>query len=200
MGLPFSGHRKARGERGETRSRQENGGRGEGVGLGGAGPRRPRDPCVRGGCVDVAPRGPPPLPLRARGRPAPLRHHAVPGRRLPRLHRPVLLLRLACAELLSDLDRSAAAVARFGSRCGDDSPLVRDFALVYAALKTGSADLDRFGLRLTGSRVQKKFAKMERFVRATAKLSEEMEALDELEAAERKMAQRWADSAGRCRC
>uniref|UniRef100_A0A0D9WH98 DUF668 domain-containing protein n=1 Tax=Leersia perrieri TaxID=77586 RepID=A0A0D9WH98_9ORYZ len=91
------------------------------------------------------------------------------------------LLRLACAESVAALDAAAAAVARLGARCGVD------FAGPYASLKAGAPDarLDQFAAR-GGIKVKAK--KMERLVAATAKLCAEMEALDELEAAEQKLA------------
>ncbi|CAO2182368.1 unnamed protein product [Urochloa humidicola] len=89
------------------------------------------------------------------------------------------LLRLACAELVVSLDAAAAAVARLGLRCG------LDFGGVYASLKAGAPDARLDPLVAKGLRVKAK--KMERLVAATAKLCSEMEALDELESAERKI-------------
>jgi hypothetical protein len=90
-----------------------------------------------------------------------------------------LLLKLACAELVVSLDAAAAAVARLGLRCG------LDFGGVYACLKAGAPDARLDPLVAKGLRVKAK--KMERLVAATAKLCSEMEVLDELESAERKM-------------
>lgn len=92
------------------------------------------------------------------------------------------LLRLACAELVVSLDDAAAAVARLGLRCG------LDFGGVYACLKAGAPDARLDPLVAKGLRVKAK--KMERLVAATARLCSEMEALDELESAERKMSVR----------
>lgn len=91
------------------------------------------------------------------------------------------LLRLACAELVVSLDAAAAAVARLGLRCG------LDFAGVYSCLKAGANDarLDPLLANKQGLKVKAK--KMERLVAATARLCTEMEALDELESAERKI-------------
>ncbi|GJM92588.1 hypothetical protein PR202_ga09069 [Eleusine coracana subsp. coracana] len=89
------------------------------------------------------------------------------------------LLRLACAELMTSLDAAAAAVARLGLRCGID------FAGVYACLKDGTADARVDPLVAKGFKVKAK--KMERLVSATAKLCSEIEALDELVSAERKL-------------
>ncbi|XP_040380620.1 uncharacterized protein LOC121054567 [Oryza brachyantha] len=99
------------------------------------------------------------------------------------------LLRLACAEAVAALDAAAAAVARLGARCG------LDFAGPYTSLKAGAPDarLDQFVAR--GLKVKAK--RMERLVAATAKLCAEMEALDELEAAEQKLARRgWGRLSG----
>uniref|UniRef100_A0ACD5XJA4 Uncharacterized protein n=1 Tax=Avena sativa TaxID=4498 RepID=A0ACD5XJA4_AVESA len=50
-----------------------------------------------------------------------------------------LLLRLACAELLADLDRAADAAARLGARCcGSVAPFLRDFDRAYADAKRGA--------------------------------------------------------------
>ncbi|RCV28102.1 hypothetical protein SETIT_5G379200v2 [Setaria italica] len=89
------------------------------------------------------------------------------------------LLRLACAELVVSLDAAAAAVARLGLRCG------LDFGGVYSCLKAGAHDARLDPLVAKGLRVKAK--KMERLVAATARLCSEMEALDEMESAERKM-------------
>ncbi|CAD6235961.1 unnamed protein product [Miscanthus lutarioriparius] len=99
------------------------------------------------------------------------------------------LLRLACAELVVSLDAAAAAVARLGLRCGID------FGGVYACLKAGAPDASLDPLVAKGFRVKAK--KMERLVAATARLCSEMEALDELESAERKMSVRgWSRLSG----
>lgn len=95
------------------------------------------------------------------------------------------LLRLACAEVVALLDAAAAAVARFGLRCG------LDFAGPYASLKAGASDARLEPLVAKGFKVQAK--KIKRLVTATAKLYREMEALDELEAAEQKLALRGWD-------
>ncbi|NP_001358699.1 uncharacterized protein LOC100191889 [Zea mays] len=89
------------------------------------------------------------------------------------------LLKLACAELVVSLDTAAAAVARLGLRCG------LDFGGVYACLKAGTPDARLDPLLAKGLRVKAK--KMERLVAATAKLCSEMETLDELESADRKL-------------
>jgi hypothetical protein len=90
------------------------------------------------------------------------------------------LLRLACAELMASLDAAAAAIARLGLRCGID------FAGVYACLKDGAANA-RLDPLLASKGLKVKAKKMERLIGATAKLCSEMEGLDELESAERKL-------------
>ncbi|KAM0919981.1 hypothetical protein ACQ4PT_007859 [Festuca glaucescens] len=107
-----------------------------------------------------------------------------------------LLLRLACAELLADLDRAAGTAARLGARCcGPDAPFLRSFDLVYADAKRG-AGLARLDAAVGFSRgTGKRLRKMERHVAATAKLYAEMNALTELEASERRMEQ-WMQHSG----
>ncbi|KAL6907493.1 hypothetical protein ACP4OV_002532 [Aristida adscensionis] len=105
-----------------------------------------------------------------------------------------LLLRLACGELLADLDRAADAAARLGARCRAARPLLRDFDRVYAEAKRGRlAQLDAtVGFSRGAGR---RFRAMERHVDATARLYAEMDALSELEASERRMEQ-WMRHSG----
>jgi len=102
-----------------------------------------------------------------------------------------LLLRLACGELLADLDRAADSVARLGARCcagAGDAPLLRDFDRIYAEAKRGRlAQLDATVGFSRGA--TKRFKEMERHVVVAAKLYAEMDALSELEASERRMEQ-----------
>ncbi|WOL08406.1 hypothetical protein Cni_G17159 [Canna indica] len=114
------------------------------------------------------------------------------------------LLRLACAELVAELDKAASAVSRLGAKCRD--PLLRSFDRLYADLKTSgilstlrrgrAAELDRFGLGSTQKGVEKRVKKMEKYVTATSRLYAEMEALNELEATERRMEQQWRRHSG----
>ena len=108
-----------------------------------------------------------------------------------------LLLRLACGELAADLDRAAGAVARLGARCACSeapAPLLRDFDRLYAEAKRGRlAQLDAAVGFSRGA--GKRFRKMERHVAAAAKLYEEMDALRELEASERRM-EHWRQHSG----
>ncbi|KAK3147687.1 hypothetical protein QOZ80_3BG0285570 [Eleusine coracana subsp. coracana] len=112
------------------------------------------------------------------------------------------LLRLACAELLADLDRAADAAARIGARCNSTSTsttttllLLREFDRVYADAKRGSrlAQLDATVGFSRGA--SKRLREMERHVAATARLYAEMDALGELEASERRMEQ-WMRHSG----
>lgn len=98
------------------------------------------------------------------------------------------LLRLACAELMEELERAANTISRFSLRCNGSASLARDFARVYANLKSGLTDL--------GKLEHPKVKKMEKLIVITAKLSAEMEALEELEASERKMEKRWSRLSG----
>ncbi|KAM0862413.1 hypothetical protein ACQ4PT_045295 [Festuca glaucescens] len=108
-----------------------------------------------------------------------------------------LLLRLACGELLADLDRAAGTAARLGARCrGPDAPFLGGFDLVYADAKGGGGGLARLDAAVGFSRgAAKRLRKMERHVAATAKLYAEMDALTELEASERRMEQ-WMQHSG----
>ncbi|CAL4930336.1 unnamed protein product [Urochloa decumbens] len=107
------------------------------------------------------------------------------------------LLRLACAELLADLDRAAAAVARLAARCravAEAPPLLRDFDRLYADAKRGRlAQLDAAVGFSRGA--GKRLRKMERHVAAAARLYEEMDALRQIEASERRMEQ-WKQHSG----
>ncbi|XP_072976341.1 protein PSK SIMULATOR 1-like [Typha angustifolia] len=105
-----------------------------------------------------------------------------------------LLLRLACYELMDDLDRAAASISRVGSRCRGN--LTRNFARHYTDLKAGSADLDLLGIRLTKKGIERRVKKMEKYIAVTAKLFAEVEVMDELEATERKMVERWTRYSG----
>ncbi|URD86532.1 transcription factor IIA large subunit [Musa troglodytarum] len=78
------------------------------------------------------------------------------------------LLRLAYAELVAELDKAAATVSRLGAN---------------------------LGLGSTAKGVEKLIKRMERYVVATSRLYAEMEALNELEATERRMEQ-WRRHSG----
>ncbi|KAF0932741.1 hypothetical protein E2562_012082 [Oryza meyeriana var. granulata] len=106
-----------------------------------------------------------------------------------------LLLRLACGELVADLDRAAGTAARLGERCCAGAPFLHDFDRVYAEAKRGNglARLDATVGFYRGA--AKRIRKMERHVAATAKLYAEMDALSELEASERRMVQ-WMRHSG----
>ncbi|RRT42562.1 hypothetical protein B296_00056356 [Ensete ventricosum] len=114
------------------------------------------------------------------------------------------LLRLACAELVAELDKAASVVSRLGAKCCD--ALLSGFDRFYADLKAGGvysapsggrvADLERLGLGSTAKGVEKRVKRMERYVAATSRLYAEMEALNELEASERRMEQQWRRHSG----
>ncbi|RCV45519.1 hypothetical protein SETIT_9G460900v2 [Setaria italica] len=106
------------------------------------------------------------------------------------------LLRLACCELVADLDRAAATVARLAARCRScaEAPLLRDFDRLYAEAKRGR--LAQLDVAVGFSRgAGKRLRKMERHVAAAARLYEEMDALRELEASERRM-ENWKQHSG----
>ncbi|KAJ3700661.1 hypothetical protein LUZ61_004366 [Rhynchospora tenuis] len=94
------------------------------------------------------------------------------------------LLRLACAEILSDLDRAADAVSRLSVRCHSAFP--RAFSRTYPDAKNGSlmSLVEEFGLT-KGS--EKRIRKMDKQVATAARLYGEMDTLNDLEASERKM-------------
>ncbi|RWR95389.1 DUF668 domain-containing protein/DUF3475 domain-containing protein [Cinnamomum micranthum f. kanehirae] len=96
------------------------------------------------------------------------------------------LLRLACAEKMDDLDRSAATVSALASRCRDIR--FHDFGRTYAEMKLGSFDLVRFAF--PASEIDRRISKMEGMVSSTSDLYTGLEILADMEAAERRMA-RW---------
>ncbi|KMZ68509.1 hypothetical protein ZOSMA_239G00150 [Zostera marina] len=96
------------------------------------------------------------------------------------------LLRIACAEFLSDLNHIASAISRLSAT--STAPWPRGFSHVYSDLKSGSAD---FHLRLCfpAHMLDKKVKKMEALVFATSSLHGEMEKLAEMEVSEKKLEQ-----------
>ncbi|XP_020590186.1 uncharacterized protein LOC110031362 [Phalaenopsis equestris] len=82
------------------------------------------------------------------------------------------LLRLACAELFSDLDSAAATVSRFSIHC-DSEPLL-SFPRTYAGIKAGSTTTHIVTLSVKG--VERRVKQMEKCVAVVVKLLEEMEA------------------------
>lgn len=101
------------------------------------------------------------------------------------------LLRLACAEKMDDLDRSAATVASLASRCRDIR--FHDFGRTYAEMKLGSFDLVRFAF--PASEIDRRISKMEGMVASTSDLYTGLEILADMEAAGRRMA-RWKNHPG----
>ncbi|XP_077237151.1 protein PSK SIMULATOR 1-like [Tasmannia lanceolata] len=101
------------------------------------------------------------------------------------------LFRLACAEKIEDLDRAALAVARLGMKCLQ--PELQGFESVYTDLKLGFIDLA--GLGFPEKKIDRKIAKMEKFIAATSDLYTGLEALTEMEVSERKL-QQWKSYSG----
>ncbi|PIA54652.1 hypothetical protein AQUCO_00900902v1, partial [Aquilegia coerulea] len=99
------------------------------------------------------------------------------------------LLKLACAERIEDLDRSAVTVSRFGKKCSD--PGLNQFEFAYADLKLGFVDI----AKLDSKGMEKSIEKMEKYISATSGLYAALESLSELEALERKT-KRWKDHSG----
>lgn len=93
------------------------------------------------------------------------------------------LLGLACAERLEDLDKSAMVIARLGKKCSDLA--LQQFGAVYTDLKLGTIDFTK--LEYKSRDVERKIAKMEKFVCATQGLFTSLEDLAEMEISERKM-------------
>ncbi|KAF9597029.1 hypothetical protein IFM89_015184 [Coptis chinensis] len=101
------------------------------------------------------------------------------------------LLKLACAERIEDLDRSAISVARFGKKCSDHG--LTQFEFTYADLKLGFIDLAK--LDFASKEIEKSIVKMEKFISATSSLYAAFESLSEMEALER-TTKRWKDHSG----
>ncbi|KAM7526377.1 hypothetical protein LguiA_016279 [Lonicera macranthoides] len=93
------------------------------------------------------------------------------------------LLGLACAERLEDLDKSAMVIARLGQKCSDLA--LQQFGAVYTDLKLGTIDFTK--LEYKSRDVERKIAKMEKFVYATQGLFNSLEGLAEMEISEKKM-------------
>ncbi|KAL8526877.1 hypothetical protein ACS0TY_015934 [Phlomoides rotata] len=97
-----------------------------------------------------------------------------------------LLLSLACAERLEDLDRVAGVVSRLGEKCSES--WLNRFDLVFTDFKLGVVD---YGKLEYGSRyAERKVLKMEKLVSPTACLHSALEVLTEMEVTERKLKQR----------
>lgn len=101
-----------------------------------------------------------------------------------------VLLRLACAEVVDDLDAAAVAVARLGRRCRV-GVWPHGFDHVYADLKAGVGDVSRLGLGSQPKDVEKKVKRMERYVASTSALYVAMEGLAELEAGQLRQMGMW---------
>ncbi|CAL9113748.1 unnamed protein product [Musa acuminata var. zebrina] len=96
-----------------------------------------------------------------------------------------LLLSLALAEMLDDLNGVAAVASRMGRRCSH--PALVGFEHVYSDLLAGRIDPSRLGF--LSKDMDGTIRKMERFVSATAALYAELEVLTELEHAAKKLHQ-----------
>uniref|UniRef100_A0A5B7ACN1 DUF3475 domain-containing protein n=1 Tax=Davidia involucrata TaxID=16924 RepID=A0A5B7ACN1_DAVIN len=94
-----------------------------------------------------------------------------------------LLLNLACAQKLEDVDTIASAVARLGRKCSDFA--LSRFDLVYTDLKLGVIDLGKmeYGSKDTERRIEK----MESLISATSSLYSALADFRELEISERKL-------------
>lgn len=95
------------------------------------------------------------------------------------------LLRLACAELLDDLNHVAASVARLGEKCSDTTRGLLRFDLLHGGLKLGLIDSKKIKFR--SRNVQIIVQKMERLVSVTANLYSAWESLSELEHSKKKI-------------
>ncbi|XP_056172734.1 uncharacterized protein LOC115672222 isoform X2 [Syzygium oleosum] len=96
-----------------------------------------------------------------------------------------LLLNLACAEQLEDLEGAVDAVSRLCARCSNRG--LNRFDLVYADLKRGLIDIGKLDY---GSRkVNRIVEKIEKYLSTTASLYSALELLAEMETSERKLKQ-----------
>ncbi|KAK8918575.1 hypothetical protein KSP39_PZI021797 [Platanthera zijinensis] len=95
------------------------------------------------------------------------------------------LFRLVSSDLLSQLDAAAAAVSSLAARCRSD-PLL-SFPRTYADVKAGRTA----SIRIFSSKgVHRRVRRMEKCIAAAAKLFEEMEALSDMEAGDKKTAKK----------
>ncbi|CAA7406355.1 unnamed protein product [Spirodela intermedia] len=105
-----------------------------------------------------------------------------------------VLLRVACAEMIDELDAAAADIARLSGGCRAAWP--HGFQRFYADIKAGMGDTSCLGLGFQASDLEKKVKKMERYVASTSALYFAMKDLAELEAGERQRAEKWNKWAG----
>ncbi|KAF9597066.1 hypothetical protein IFM89_015257 [Coptis chinensis] len=89
------------------------------------------------------------------------------------------LVGLICAEIIDNLRFVVTAVARIGKKCND--PVLQRFESVFDDLMKNNADL--FGWEFTWKKMDRKAKKMEKLVMTSANLYHEMESLNELEQA-----------------
>lgn len=105
-----------------------------------------------------------------------------------------VFLRLACAEMIDELDAAAADVGRLSRGCRAAWP--HGFQRVYADIKAGMGDTSCLGLAFQASDLEKKVKKMERYVASTSALYVAMKDLAELEAGERRRVEKWNQRTG----
>lgn len=91
--------------------------------------------------------------------------------------------RLVCAEVIESLMLVVKSVGRFGKKCV--SPVLQRFENVFDDLVKNDEDL--FGWEYSYKKMDKKSKKLDKYVRVTSNLYQEMEALSDLELAVRKL-------------
>ncbi|KAK8938814.1 hypothetical protein KSP39_PZI011630 [Platanthera zijinensis] len=94
------------------------------------------------------------------------------------------VFRLACAELLSDLDSAAAVISRLSTRCKAEH--LKDFPRAYAEFKAGLAS-NAFIQTFSIKRLKRQVVQKEKWIAVVTILFEEMEMLAKMEAAEKKI-------------
>lgn len=90
---------------------------------------------------------------------------------------------LVCEEVIGSLMFVVKSVARFGKKCVD--PVLQKFETVFMDLVRNDADL--FGWEYSFKKMDKKSRKLEKYVRITSNLYQEMESLSDLELAVKKL-------------
>lgn len=95
-----------------------------------------------------------------------------------------ILLELVLAEIMDAVGFLASSVSRLGRRCSD--PVLQCFHAAVADLQVENG-ADAYGFEYVGWKMERKVKKMERFVAAGANLRDELEVLEELEQAQRRI-------------
>lgn len=93
------------------------------------------------------------------------------------------LLELALAEKLEELNRVASVVSRLGKKCSE--PALQGFEHVYGDIVSGVIDVKELGFLV--KHMEGMVRKMDRYVSATRNLYSELEVLNELEQAVKKV-------------